>query len=401
MKKVATLLYLLLVLPSIAFSQATFRNGFIILKNGDKLEGQVNDLEWSVGPKEVEFRKEGQPVKKFTVNDVISFSTDRPAMYESHSIQYDGDDQSIRNLPFAKEANELKKDKLFLKVIVNSSVGLLHFQEANGRNHFFIRHDTTVTELLKRNYQSNAANSLATNQKYKQQLILITNDCQAVQSRIKNLNYIESDLYNVFVKINECKGSELIPIWSGKTTKKSFNAGITFQPFVNSTIFAFGIAKSKMSEVNFGGGIFIEFYDRKRPNRISYYNELVYRKVNQSGTYYTGSDASIEYTRIKLINALRFSYPAKSGGRFFWNVGLGTGVRKNTLLNGQSSDPNLADYSSDFELGLVGGVGKTFSLFNSIIASTELRYEIEDCPLGNTGFALSQNVVLGIQVYLK
>src|SRR5688572_22703800 len=89
---------LFICFPLISFSQSTWRNGIITLKDGTSVPGQINDLEWNYWHKEIEFRKSDHSIEKYSVNDLLSFSTDRPALYESHTISYDGDLQDLRHL---------------------------------------------------------------------------------------------------------------------------------------------------------------------------------------------------------------------------------------------------------------------------------------------------------------
>ncbi|MBL7861765.1 MAG: hypothetical protein JNJ65_11440 [Cyclobacteriaceae bacterium] len=398
--------YTLLILCTIfsinlASGQATWRKGSITKNDGTELTGEINDKEWSVNPKEIEFRENGGTLQKYTVHQIKSFSTARPARYEAFAIEYDGDDQNVNRLSTNRSPLTLNKDTLFLRVIVNAQVGLFEFVDANGRIHYFTNQEQGVEELLNRKYKDATNSSLVgVNEKFKQQLLLKAGNCPELHSTIRQLKYNEGALQNLVAKINTCNGQEIKPIWVGETITKKSNLGIVAQVFLSNPEYTFLVAD--FSEVNFGGGIFYEIYSKKKPNRISLYNELLYKQVNQEGVSVFGSAATIKFSRIKMINSYRFSYPDKHDGRFFWGIGIGTGVRFNTTVNERESIAGYPDYSgSEFELGVMVNAGKTFALSKSLKLNADFRYEIEQSPFGSSEFFGAHNLGVCIGIVLK
>jgi hypothetical protein len=383
---------LFICFPLISFSQSTWRNGIITLKDGTNVPGQINDLEWNYGHKEIEFRKSDHSIEKYSVNDLLSFSTDRPALYESHSISYDGDLQDLRHLslPMGRETENPISDKLFLMVKVNAPIGLLYMKDKNGRPHYFLKQDTVVQELLNRNYQHPTVNeTILTNKRYKQQLHAITNDCPEIQSRLKTLLYDDKWLIGVITKINQCKNHVVIPISKDEkpTERRPSSFGMSFQLFKVGFNYPDFYHSRGNTSINFGGGIFWELYSKKRPNRISLYSELAYKVIQpqegrlESDVVALSRIANFECTKIKLTNALRASYPQRGGGRFYWGLGANYGFRNGTMIQGRSNILSiygeLEEFSSGFEIGAVGMIGETFLLFKTVKINTELRYEFE------------------------
>ena len=80
MKHVLLRLIITLTLTT-AYGQTTWREGIIIRNDGSKLKGEVNDEEWTVNPKKIQFREEGGIIKTYSVSELKSFSTNRPAAY--------------------------------------------------------------------------------------------------------------------------------------------------------------------------------------------------------------------------------------------------------------------------------------------------------------------------------
>ncbi len=395
------LLFFMICLFTSSMGQSTWRKGTITAKDGTVMKGEINDKEWTVNPKEIEFREAGGATKTFTLQQIKNFSTDRPAKYESFAFEYDSEDQNINSLSTNRTPLVLSKDTLFLKVIVGAKVGLFLLVDSNGRNHFFTSTNSGVEELLNRKYRD-ASNSsvVGVNEKFKQQLLLKAGNCKELQPSIKQLKYNEEVLRSMVSKINKCNGYQIEPQWEGEVITKKASAGIVLQLFFSNPEYTFLV--SDFSKINFGGGVFYEIYSKKKPNRISLYNELLFKQVNQDGLTFSNLPTEIKFSRVKMINSFRFSYPDKSGGRFYWGIGIGTGVRFNTMVNGRESIPGYPDYSgSEFELGLMVSGGKTFTISKSLKINTELRYELEQSPFGSSSFVGAHNIGLSVGFVLK
>lgn len=281
-----------------ATGQATWRKGTITINDGTELTGEINDKEWSVNPKEIEFREQGGTIQKYTVHQIKNFSTDRPARYEAFAIEYDGEDQNVNRLTTNRSPVTLSRDTLFLRVLVYAPVGLFEFVDANGRIHYFTNQEQGVEELLNRKYKDATNSSLVgVNEKFKQQLLLKAGNCPELHSTIKQLKYSEGALQSLVTKINKCNGHEVQSSWTGEIVTKKPNLGIVAQVFLTNPEYTFMV--SDFNEINFGGGIFYEIYSKKKPNRTSLYNELLYKQVNQEGVSVFGSPATIKFSRIK------------------------------------------------------------------------------------------------------
>jgi len=393
---------LLVLLPAYTFSQSNWRNSVVTLQDGTVLSGEINDFGWEYPPKEIEFRKEGQPVQKFSVDEVVHFATDRPIRYESHIVSYDADGEDLGSLSKSKEPINLIREKLFLEVKVNGTIGLLYMKSKNGRAHYFIKQDTTVTELLNRTYFSAKNNrEILTNQKYKQQLLLITNDCPDIQSGLSRLLYSESRLADATRKINACKNYEVDPLWDGAPSnqKKKSTYGVVLQAMLSSCNFQ-NYYHGPTDGINFGGGLFWELYNKKRPNKLSLYNELTYKKISsEKGTSYFGFSEDFKCTKIKLINAIKFSSPNRSGGRFYGGIGINNGFRTDTMISGRTKMTSTGkDFSSGYEVGFTAMIGQSFILLQKLKISPEIRYDYEYDLSGTFIFSsYSLNLQVGVK----
>ena len=394
---ISTILILQVLTASYSFAQSSWRKGSVTKNDGTTLTGEINDKEWTVNPSAIEFRGEDQKVTTLTVSDIKSFTTDRPSRYESFEVIYDGDDQNINEqLTSDRNPLTLAKDHIFLEVLVNAPVGLLRFHDAGGREHFMLRKGNSVEELLNRIYRlPENKTMMGKNEKYKQQLMNEALTCKELQSSFKSIKYNEASLKGIINKVNACLGNSIEPLYTGVVAKKKSDFGVVVQPFFSYTEFTSMF--SNMSKVNFGGGLFYEIYNKRKPGRISLYNELIYKNINQDATNFLNQTVNLKLSRVKLINSYRFSYSKGDKGRTFWGIGISTGVRFNTLVNDKETIPGYGDYNaSTFELGVIGSLGKTFVVSDKFRINTELRYELEQVPFTSSIFVGAHNIGLNL-----
>lgn len=371
--------------------QELWKRGEVILKDGTKLSGVISDREWIVNPTEIEFREDGKEAREFTVADLVEFSTERPVKFRAVAVSYDADGQAMDNLPPTKEPSKVNKEIVFLEVLVDAEYGLLYLHEKNGRKHFFIVEGGKVQELVDRWYGSDLNSQHF--EYFKQQLALITNDCHQLQSQITRLRYNESDLTNFFRKLNQCKGTQVKSIWDGPKTeiRKRPVFGLSGQLFTSRVNFAY--VESPMGSLNYGFGIFTELYDRKRPNRLSFFGEMNFQNVSQP---------ELAYQSVGALLAVRVSTPEKSGERHYLMLGVNNTYRMNAEFDEDLQYYwTIPDNVDEYILGLALGFGKSFSIGGVVRFNTEIRYTYDRLHSAATGFNGAHNLGINLQLYPK
>lgn len=397
MKSSATILLLLSITQSL-FSQAYFRPGYVVLNNGDTVKGMIKDMEWSISPGEIEFQTSTESnIQKYTPLEITSFFTSRPAYYESHKILYDADNQITKYLPQSREPGWRDAD-IFMQVIVKGGISLYRFDDANGRIHFFLRNQTEQpVELLNRSYivNDNSIILVRTFEGWKQQLLNLSTDCSSLFASINSAKYLERLLKKIVENINTCRGENMIMLASPQHVKPS-QFGVLVQGFFNYS--QINYATTTFSAVNFALGASYEVFSKNKPERLSYYNELKYKRVAQEGYTYFDIPVDFSFQSVRLINALRFSYPGKKNSSF-WNIGTNLGYRISNSVKFKTGEPVPGNYNSGFELGLMLGAGSIIINQPKIKVSLELRYELEQAPFKKTDFVGSH--ALGIVTGVK
>lgn len=416
-------------------AQALQRPGKIVDNNGDTISGMIIDRE-SKRVESIEFVKDGK-THTYRPADIRSFSTDRPINYLSMEVEYDSAAQVVATPPFGRSPN-LKRERLFLEVVVEAPVALLFYVDRHGREHFFIKKDGLTTELTYRMYIAEidlrdgdrrrpSQASLATtihptifNEYYKQHLFQLGIDCPAIANRYKTIAYNRAALKRAIVALNKCSGFE---VKSEKTSvapsaRKAPTLGVSLQGFTNDFLFG-GVASTKNAGLfngakqvdvitdkpfggfNFSAGAFYEIFSRRRPNRFSLFNELVFQSLkNTSHTDATG-DRNFDFKRLLMSNAIRFSMPSNKGGRLYFSAGLNYGYRFGATLTNYNLLPKHNDsvihYSKGFDLGYLVGFGKTWALTSNRRFTTEFRYSYVNAN-SKTAAVRTRTVGLSVQV---
>jgi hypothetical protein len=400
--------FVLLSVSFTSYGQNLWTKGEIILKDGTVLSGEIQDRQWVVNPTEIEFRISGGEIKTYKPEDLREFSTARAVKFRSMFVVYDGDAQVAANYPPAREPQVVIKEQSFVEVLVDAPLALYHLLDKRGRKHFFIADSTGVKELVDRWFGTGQGTKHY--EFYKQQLTLITNDCPKLQTTISKTSYTEQQLILFFRKLNECKGftvTEDVKLENQERRPPSF--GLSTQAFLSQIRYNYAfvvgsspmgpinpggtyyaLQESAMGPLNFGFGAFAEFYDRKRPDRLSLFNELGFQTVSQD---------YVSYQAISLLIAARISIPEKSGERHYAMFGVNNLYKINTTItdlpHGLEDDKLMDEYS----LGAALGIGKSFSLGSFLRTNVELRYTYDVLHSASTGFKGAHNIGLGLQFY--
>jgi hypothetical protein len=384
-----------------------WKEGHVILKDGVQKEGFVLDKEWSINPVTIEFKESSDgPVQKYTADELSEFYTSRGVRYKAIDVSFDGDSQNLNSLPFAKDPMKVVKGRVLLQLIVDGAPSLLLLR-SQDRKQYFLEENGNASELIYRHY--GPRNAPETNKMFKQQIMLISNGCPEVQSRLKALPYTEVALVNIIKQINNCRKHTYQELKSGVALKdrRKPNIGIAVEGYLSHV--EFQCLRSPYSVPNFGFGVFTELYSKRRPNTLSVYAELAYRSVNQKTdmVYYNingfviskPKSVQIRFDRIKLTSMIRIARPGKGdNGRLFGNIGLTANARMGTFFEEDVPDRNLPQFKNQLEFGFAGGVGYGWFMTDRVRLNTELRGYIENFAAGSSGFMLSNAIGLNIQL---
>lgn len=378
-----TLLAIFLTLSSIS-AQEIYRQGFIVTINNDTIRGLINDKEAARSTASVQFKEtENAAPRTYSTTEVKAYATSRRVYFESYRFKYDGDIASISAtdlVPAGYHPSRLPQTwnttESFVEVLVKGKFSLLKFHDANDRIHLLILDEgsSEPEELLFRRFTTVGTTKLNANESYKQQLATrFETKCPELKSQVTSLPYREKNLARLVSAMNQCYGAtEAIPTIGEPTNRKRSEFGIVAELYLTNPDFI--RTSGGYDAAHFGGGISYEIYSRKRPNKLSFYNELKFKNFSNEDTYQAKwsmvtQTGKLTYQTVKLTNMVRF-YPTKISSLFF-NAGVAYGMRFNTKLGGTVVTDR--DASDSFEFSFTGGFGKKFK---SIKLSVEPRFEL-------------------------
>lgn len=380
--------------------QDSWRTGEIKLRSDKVVNGLINDKEWVGFFEVVEFKEnENSLVIHYTPSELHYFKTDR-SKYESHVTSFDGDKQDITDHPDGRLPKSAIKGHFFLEVLVDAPIGLLTMTDANGRSHFFYKKDTAVSELLNRMYKNDnpriSSEYFKTNAQYKQDFLRMANACPDMRNRIQNAKYNTAFLVKIVQLINKCNGFTVPSLVSSRATKGAVLSNkkkpqFGFMGEIFTTHATYLRFYTRMNKLNSGWGVTAEFFSRKRPNRFSLNNEILYKKLDQQYYRYAylPRTGQVVVEKVKVRNTIRSSYFAR-GGRFFWDIGISNGVSFNAKVDGVADE---FYYPAIHEIGIVLGVGRSFNVKN-LQCSLLARFESDQAPFSKNGsrFVDAQNL---------
>jgi len=373
-----------------SFSQNKYPAGYIITSDGDSVHGYINYKTWNKNPQRIEFAKEREgDVSSFKPEDIREFGV-MDEIYISAHVELEISPIKTNDLKFDPKT-QTRKERVFLQTMISGPKSLYHLKDLDGRDHFYIRNDSTIRLLIFKKYLARKDGNqriIRQNTQYLGQLNVYLSDCPSIIAILKKTEYKKTSLEKLFLGYYQCTQSEFV--FFKKTERVRFESGVVlgasytslrFKSSAQSTLQITDYSKS----LDFSGGLFVDIVWPRTRNRWSFYSELLYTSYQVSGDFendtHSGS-TEIGLSYLKINNLLRYRFPA---GKLllFVNAGISNGFvlsQHNYRIQSYKLDPNgtpkegkaLADIQTH-EKSLVAGVGAKLNRF-----SLELRYERGD-----------------------
>ena len=286
----------------------------------------------------------------------------------------------------------------FLRVLIQGRGTLFLFKE-NKRRHFFMEEDTLkVTELLSKDYLE-AINMVANKTQYKGQLKYYWRNYPSLTAQINRLNYDEKSLMNLFENYEKLHGGQPYIEQANKGLDVKFQVvgGLS----LTKLAFKSNLALSNIEKADFNNtlspvlGFAVELMpfkqgETRKINRISFYNEILYKKFVSEGIatkYFTDQIESIDiyklgFSYLRLSTAVRYQSTGENF-KYFASLGFTGALLLKTYNNShiyryytfnttnfiEKQDESIA-YLSKYEIGYLGSLGLKYRQF-----SLEMRYE--------------------------
>ena len=374
-------------------AQENYIPGYIINHDDDTIQGFIDYRNWSKNPDIIKFKKDiSNEFKSLKPTDIREFGVQND-LYESGIVEKEIASKYDQH-------SKLKVDTAFLQIIFSGKKSLFFYKDANGRENFYIKHDTIFELLVYREYlhynAQTGVSSLRKNKNYLGQLIVYLNDCSAIASKLQTSTYGLSSLSSLFQYYYDCSSSEVL--YKRKKEKIRAEIGVllgssmTSLEFSGADLFDYLINTDYSHSINLSAGLFVDLVLPRNQGRWSIKNELLFYKYEVAGEYvdfeneyiYTINKTKIGQSHLKINSLVCYKYPLGSLS-IFLNGGLSLGVKiQETNYRSKSRETTVYPTSLDSEskaikstqnidLGIVLGTGIAYKDY-----SLEIKAERSD-----------------------
>ncbi|MBA3649793.1 MAG: hypothetical protein H0W62_14825 [Chitinophagales bacterium] len=349
-----TIIFTLLLSRSNA--QTHFVPGYVLLNSGDTLKGFINDQQWKINPKKIEFKRSQQEkVTLYSPLTTSSFRITNGDWYISFTGMIDKSSWSTANLSY-NAAPDTARDTLFLSAIVVGKASLLYSYDNLQRDHFFIQKDHIIKELYYHKYLNNDGDKavVKANPVYKGQIIAAFADCKDIGASIMSipLDYNKKDLERIFQRYNKCKNSGTV--YTKQKEKWKFEpsviAGINYSfLFFKGINIYYNDAKFN-DKLGYAFGAGINSVIPRNRGKWSIYTELLvknYKSTGSGGNLVDNLNMNAVYGKINIMGRL-MSPDGKIRPMAELGISNGFAIKMNT---------NVLPETRKYEQGIVGGIG--------------------------------------------
>lgn len=213
----------LLLAAILTNAQTVFESGYFIDNFGKRTECLINNVDWNVAPRFIEYKTdENSSVVRIEADNIKEFSVGRNK-YVKAFVKYDNAEQELKKLTPNRNP-EWAQGELMLKVLVDGKAVLYHYHpaEPNNFNLFFFSVDNgPIEQLVFKNYLispgtdprakgalGNGADFLVmtSNLTYINQLNLQVKCEKLRPADPKYIKYTAGALTKYFVSYNSCVG---------------------------------------------------------------------------------------------------------------------------------------------------------------------------------------------------
>ncbi len=303
-----------------AWSQITFDPGYFIDNDNNRTECLIRNVDWHNNPDQIRYKlSDDSDDLTLAISDLQEFGINNGAAFERHTVDIDLASDDENKLSY-KRSPEFEQRTLLLKVLVKGKYNLYEYRGKEVTRFFYKKEDNDVTQLIYKRYNHDDSH-IGTNDTYKQQLVLLSQDSEIGPRSYTNTSYREKDLISVFNKMNGIKESK-----DSKKQKVNFNLsirpGISLSSLKITEYYAQGGVRGEYNfadQVNMRFGIEAELMLPFNKNKWSVTFEPTYQsyKVDESHSY---NIYKVDYKTIDLPIGIRYYMYLGDKSKLFVNA---------------------------------------------------------------------------------
>ncbi len=378
MKKILVLLFIICFFQ-VGYAQKDFRQGYIITKKGDRVNG---------------FVKYRPGAKKFESCDFKKSKGDASVSYSPDQIKGYG---IINDFYFESKKindNENSSKNVFTEVLVEGNATLY-----NWKGNFFVKKNDTVFHKLdytKKSIAVNGENLVKNSNRYIGSLTYLFSDCPNLKKKIEKTQYNKKSLTILFEKYNNCTAQPSVTYKANKKWLK-MNFSLSASYFVTSLKFnpsqdddRRNLKEAFSTPNSFVPSLDIHFSSPRINERVSFqtgiqYLKTTYKSFNnaQFGPFLARNDIIIDLEQLKIPFGIRYTFPTRTITPY-GTLGISSTIHldSNSSWKQEIEFDNIVEPSEDIDLNLdenqfgywfAFGAKKTIS--RTIDSFLEFRYE--------------------------
>jgi hypothetical protein len=221
----------LLMVSQHLYAQTDFRPATILLKDGSRLEGEVDYPYWDEGTNRVLFRKaEGVDRRFISTVDIQQLTLPEEPEERFYGVVTERLDYS--SMPDQRPTSDslvYVQDTLLLQAVLLGTVSFYYYEAEDGTPHYFIERNGKLEELIQHEYYRVGQDRRIRkrHEQYREQLAAVLNDCSKMTTkRLEDFVLDDDNLLRLIKQYNNCGegqsiGYSLLPLkpsWSVRPT---------------------------------------------------------------------------------------------------------------------------------------------------------------------------------------
>lgn len=314
-------------------AQSSFFSGFAVVDQRDTLYGEFSIPENKKIPETISWRSsQAGAIELLQSNSLSEINAGDFHFYRREvEIEY----SAGMPAPDSDPGYKIKKDTLFLRVIVKGAFPLLSGDTANGKALFYVKKGAKFDLLKHKFYDTDPGPGVKPAEKsdFKRQLALAFFDCEKSRLILESIQYTEKSLVKSVNSLNSCgqDTEEVAELAEGIIFSKGFVASfVHVQPFLRGTDTGIFKDAQMASELVPEIGTFTEFRFPDNNYRWSVRADLTFKRIHFQSI--SDQKERLSQDRFRYIVDVADSYVVLSptvisneklsGIPFFWLVGF-------------------------------------------------------------------------------
>ncbi len=390
------------------FSQKNFIEATMISQKNDTIKGLIDFQDWSYEPENISFKRSIREKEEvFYPYDIKGFIVNNE-LYESHRVKiYDNMQLTFPESPVIGTEKVVEKT-IFLRCLIKGYCNLYSFTNPRGKPFLYIsKSNDELMALINRETALQRKNGyiLGTDDKFRPQLAAVLADYPESTEKIRIVNYGIKSIQKIILNYNQHFADKKPITYLSVQKKNKFDISLlaggnhSFLKLASNPTF---LSTKRVPDQTIKGygldfGISFQYFIRRRFNKFSVVNDLVFKTMYLSNSVSDG-DATIQTdfnnSYLRLYSQGRYQFLKNKNFSLSFNAGavFSHSLKKDnsyTRVTSTKTTSGLLFPANDFKQFNVGIVGGLKCQFNKAF-SLELRGE------RNKGMSHYLNVSTGL-----